>query len=216
MSATVQPAPAERFARLIASLCAAVAARNIRPGKPGLAGPLIVAIWNRLSRMAQRITRLAARLEAGTLKPPRKRPAGSRRTVAEPKPDGTKLPRGFAWLLPLVPGIVFGRTQLQALLDEPEMQAFIAVAPQIGRTLRPLCHLLGLRPLPPLLRLPPKPPPVHPEPLPSEPPASAQAGRTPPAAPPPARLPRKPRTKPPAPEVAPPAIVPPVLAWVFG
>jgi len=209
MSVMPAPAPAARFARLIAALCAAVAARNIRPGKPGLAGPLIVAIWTRLNRMARRVTRLAARVEAGTLTPPRQRPAAPRHSRPRPPPTGIRLPRGFAWLVPLVPEIAFGARQLRVLLDDPEMQALIQAAPQIGRTLRPLCHLLGLQPLPPILHRPPL--------LSRTPPRSAEADRPLPAAPPPgapprARPPRPPRPKPPAPEVARGACGPPVPA----
>ena len=201
MSSTQQPPPAERFASLIAALCAALGTRVTRPGKPGLPGALLIAIWNRLARMAARVTKLAARVEAGTLKPPRKRPAGSRRTPAKPKPAEIKLPRHFAWLLPLVPGIAFGKGHLQVLLDDPEMQALIAAAPQIGRTLRPLCHMLGLRP-PPTLQLPPPAPP---------PPRKAKAARTPPAGPSRAEPPRPPRP-PPARKIARRACGPPLPA----
>ena len=211
MSATLPQTPAARFAATLAALCAAVAARNIRPGKPGLPGPLILAIWTRLRRIANRVAGIFARIEAGTLKPPRRRPAAPRKPAAKPPPNGAKLPRGVAWLLPLVPGIAFGRTQLEALLADPEMQAMLAAAPQLGRSLRPLCHMLGLRPLPPILRLPPKAPPA-----PSDSPAASEAGRKPPAEPARARPPRPPRRPPPAPEVAAPATVPPALAWVFG
>ena len=214
---TLPLTPAARLAGTLAEMRAAVAARTIRPGQPGLPGWLILLIWTRLGRIAQRLARLFAHIAAGTLKPPRKRPPATRRPATRPPPAGArKLPRGSAWLLPLVPGIAFGRTRLEALFADPEMQALLVAAPQLGRSLRPLCHMLGLRPLPPLLRLPPKTPPV-----PSAPPASAKARRTPPAepgsaAPPRARPPRKPRTRPQAPEVALPACVPPALAWVFG
>ena len=46
---------------------------------------------------------------------------------------------------------------LQALLDDPEMRALLAAAPQAGRILRPLWRKLSPRPLPAVLRLPPRP-----------------------------------------------------------
>ncbi len=54
----------------------------------------------------------------------------------------------------LVPQTASGASQLQHLLAEPEMAALIAAAPQMGRILRPLCRMLGVRP-PPGLRAPP-------------------------------------------------------------
>jgi hypothetical protein len=43
--------------------------------------------------------------------------------------------------------------QLYHLLNDPEMKAILATAPQVGRILRPFCRILGL-PLPPELELP--------------------------------------------------------------
>jgi hypothetical protein len=201
MPVTAPPALAARLARLIGALCETVAARIARPGRPGLAGPLIVAICARLHRMAQRVIRLAVAVEAGTLAAPRRRPAASRNTVARRRLMGTTLPRGFAWLVRRVPGIGFGTQQLQALLDEPEMQALIEAAPQICRTLRPLCHMLGLRPLPPILRRSGPAPPRR----------TAACRKPPPAEPPPAEPPRMHRL-PPAQEIAHPAGLRPISA----
>ncbi len=142
--------PAARFARLIAALCEAVAARASGPARPGLAGPLVILIWTRLRRMARRVERIAARLAAGPLPPPRRRLATPRRTAAPPY---QRLPRGRAWLVRLAPAAAFGAGQLQALLDDPAVQTLTEAAPQIGRTLRPLCRMLGVS-LPPFLRLP--------------------------------------------------------------
>ena len=181
------PALAARFARLIAALCEAVAARGGGPGGRGLAGPLVIAIWTRLRRMEFRITRLAARVAAGPLPPPRSRPAAARATVS--RPPELRLPRGFAWLVRLVPAAASGAGQLETLLADPAMKALIEAAPQIGRTLRPLCHLLGVRP-PPILQKPAR-----------VPPRQAEAGRPPPGEPPGA-APRRPHRPRPAPEVA--------------
>ena len=55
--------PADRFARILDGLCAAVAARG--GGRDRLAGPLVILIWSRLRRLAAQIIALAARIEAG-------------------------------------------------------------------------------------------------------------------------------------------------------
>ncbi len=200
MSAIPTPhAPAERFARLLATLLAMLGARLERPGKPGLAGPLIVAIATRLHRIGNRLAHYAARWRAGTLAPPRRRPSvPRRRNPAAKSPDIVPhLPRGKMWLVRLVPGIGIGANHLSILLDDPDMVAMIQAAPQIGRTLRPLWHMLSKDPLPDILR-PPRPV--------SAPPSSADSRSVPPANPPPARPSRPPDTNPsPAPEVAAPA-----------
>ncbi len=167
MSPTAPPAPAERFARLIEGLCRAIAARGVA-GR--LAVPLIVLLWARLRRTAARVAMLAARLRAGTL------PAGcARRRSGRSGPPPRRLPRGFAWLVRLVPEAACSASQLQHLLGEPEMAALIAAAPQMRRMLRPLCRMLGVHPPPGLLA-----PPQARRAPPSRP---AAAGGAPPAGP---------------------------------
>ncbi len=143
------PAPAQTFARLIAGLCRAVA---VAAAKNPLAAPLLLLLWPRLHRLSRRIAALAARIEAGTAgrRPPSPRPAAPR-----PRPPYARLPRRFAWLPRLVPEAAASGSQLQHLLAEPQTAALLA-APQMGRLLRPLCRMLGVRP-PPALTLPPTP-----------------------------------------------------------
>ena len=179
--------PAERFALTMALLLQAVAARVSRPGRPGLAGPLVGAIWLRLKRLTDRFARLAARIAAGALKPPRLRPGRARRAAARPP---SVLPRGFAWLIRLMPGDATRfaaagfASQLRHLLAQPDMQALIAASPRrMGRTLRPLCHILGID-LPPELR---RPPPVRTDPAPPDAPAPCRQGAAGGALPPQAR-----------------------------
>ncbi|HST76425.1 MAG TPA: hypothetical protein VLJ20_13695, partial [Acetobacteraceae bacterium] len=81
---------------------------------------------------------------------------------------------------------------LQALLDDPEMRALLAASPQAGRILRPLWRKLSPRPLPAVLRLPPRP--RKPRPPRVKPPVVARvkpargAPSARPAGPPPLRL----------------------------
>jgi hypothetical protein len=72
------------------------------------------------------------------------------------KPGWSVLPRTFGWLKSLVlPDRQYCATSFNLLLhDDAEMKALIAAAPvQIGRVLRPFCHILGLE-VPAELRLP--------------------------------------------------------------
>ncbi len=162
-------APADRFALLIEALCRAVAARA---RAQRLAGPLLILVWSRLHRMALRFAALAARVRTGRLPA---RLAARRPSRSGPPPR--LLPHGFAWLVRLVPEAAASGSQLQHLLEDPELAALLAAAPQAGRILRPLCRMLGVRPPPGPLTLP-----RHSRtPLPPRPGASGQP--PPPAAP---------------------------------
>ena len=180
------PAPAERLTLIITLLCRAVAARG-----PGglLAAPLVRLIWSRLSRLAARVGRLAARIEAGTPPAPPRKPAAR---PSRPRPP-LRLPRGAAWLVRLVPEAAAGASQLQYLLAEPEMAELIAASPQMGRLLRPLCRMLGVAPPPDIA----KPSPVAPA-APRRPAVPVPKAASPPApAPPPHRTAPAPRGHPP-------------------
>jgi hypothetical protein len=178
-----QPAPpglSRTFGLIIGGLCEAVA-RRIAADRT--AGPLIILTVDRLRHLLARFTSLAARAQAGKLRPPRQRAAPPRREpppgeapppeeappgdpIPNPKPPGQRerlLPQKFGWLIRFVPyeAACFG-SQLQHQLSQPEMVALIEAAPQAaGRILRPLCWMLAI-PLPPTLR--PKPRPARPKP----------------------------------------------------
>jgi hypothetical protein len=195
----VQTAPAplslsRTFGLIIGGLCASVAKRI---AADRTAGPLILLTVARLRHLLARFTKLAARAEAGKLRPPRPRTVRPRREPppggppapggppppgealpGDPTPDPTPprqpeglLPRKFGWLIRFVPyeAACFG-SQLQHQLSQPEMMALLEAAPQAGRILRPLCWMLAI-PLPPNLRLPPRPrkprPPKQPRPEPT-------------------------------------------------
>ena len=186
------PAPAERFDRLIAALCRAVAGRGLARG---LAGPLIVLIWSRLRRLAARFAALSARIAAGRARRIRcrRRPRATARRTAR-----RALPQSRAWLIRLVPEAAASGEQLRYLLAEPEMAALVAAAPQMRRLLRPLCRMLGVR-LPPLA-----PPPV--------PPATSTVAGAPPRTGPRATAPPAPGRPPPVPPTLRRPHPPPVAA----
>lgn len=113
-----------------------------------LAGPLVAMVWSYLSRLRHRV---AARIAAGP-RPSRPRTSSAARTSAA----SSRLPRRRAWLRSLIPGTAGAGAQLAHLLAEPDMAALIAADPALGRTIRPLCRLLGIRP-PPSLEPPRRP-----------------------------------------------------------
>jgi hypothetical protein len=158
--------PTERFAAILLCVSKAVGSRT----GWGLHLWVIALIVNRIRRVKQGFFRLAARIQAGSYVP---RKATTRRQPAERKPPRKNpLPRKFAWLLPLVPEATCYGSHLQNLLAEPEMAALMAAAPvPMRRLLGPLCHMLGVRPPPPIARprkprqpraKPPDPPPRPP------------------------------------------------------
>ncbi len=163
----VAPTPAENFATIIRWLSQAVIAMM---GGERLPLPLIALIVDRLRRVKQRFSHVAARVHAGlyvpcrSTTPPRKRPG-------QPPPPASKLPQTFGWLLTLVPEAVQYRGQLEILLRDPEMAALLAAAPgPMARPLRSLCRMLGLPP-PPILAPPPRAEPKTRPPKPERPPA---------------------------------------------
>jgi hypothetical protein len=164
---STQPMPV-RFALIIEGLCRATAARI---SADRTSGPLILLIVARLRHLLARFTKLAARAQAGKLRPPRQRTVRPRaapppgdpppdHSAPDPKPPRQPerlLPQKFGWLIRFVPyeAACFG-SQLQHLMSQPEMAVLIEAAPQAGRILRPLCWMLQID-LPPALRLPPRP-----------------------------------------------------------
>jgi hypothetical protein len=133
--------------------------------REGLArGPqeLVRVTYNRIRRLERRFNALVAQWRAGTL------PAA--RAVRLPTPPPCPLPqgegdssqraawpfpRGRGWIVRLLapstgPGCV---GTLCLAWEDPEMAEFFAAAPQVGRILRPLAHMIGA-PLPGWLRLP--------------------------------------------------------------
>ena len=123
-----------------------------------------MGLWKRLRRVLDA-------WQAGTLRPPREPKGVLRKVTPHPDPppqvgrERTQaagagwrkvLPRTFGWLKALVlPDRQHCVTAFNLLLHaDAEMQAAIAAAPaQIGRVLRPFCHILGLT-VPAELRLP--------------------------------------------------------------
>jgi hypothetical protein len=153
----------ERFDLLIRRLCDAVA---IQSAKWAYITPLMVLVWGRLRRMSRRFAALAARMEAGRLKPPRP-------SVRNPDPGKTRPPRPPApWPpVPSTPGWLLHYVQLEAaatanllrhmLEHDPEMRALLEAAPQLGRILRPLLRMVSPAPLPATLVRPPRPAPTR-------------------------------------------------------
>jgi hypothetical protein len=147
----------ERFDWVIQRLCDAVA---IQSAKWAYITPLMVLVWGRLRRMSRRFASLAARMEAGRLKPPRP-------VVENPDPGVTRPPRPPPPRppFPSSPGWLLHYVQLEAaatanllrhmIEHDPQMRALLEAAPQLGRILRPLLFMVSPAPLPARLTPPP-------------------------------------------------------------
>jgi hypothetical protein len=159
----------------------------------GITQPELNLVVRRWQQIRQSLDRIVARLRAGTYKPRQRRTAKPHTraspSVRKPIPPGTPAQK-FGWLLPLIPArkgeywhANAERERLERLLYEPEMVTLIQAAPAaLGRPLRSLCWMFGLKP-PPILAPPrsPKPKPApkprapRPPPLPSRPPSRPDA-----------------------------------------
>ena len=171
--------PPERFRHLIDVITRAVGAHTGWDQRMSLT--LIGLITERLRGIKRSFLRLAASIQAGRY---RRRAFSARPRDARIPAD--KLPKTPGWLEGFLPETVHFRGFLDEMLRDPEMEALIQSAPDaLGRPLRSLCRMIGLRP-PPILARPPR-----------AAPAPRQA--------PPARTPETPPAKPPAPRHKPPA-----------
>lgn len=142
----------DRFAMVIDGLCRAVAARG---SERVMSSALIILIWTRLRRCNVRFQALVVQIITGALRAGSAGPRGAKAQATPAAPrvcrpilsgiERPVVPRGFAWLLVLVPTTAAGfASQLRHLLTDPEMVALLSATPQMGELLRPLCRMLGL------------------------------------------------------------------------
>ena len=144
-----------RFARAIALLRSLVA--NF--GAFGLPTfPFVDAACHRLERLGRRLDTLLRKYEAGTLPPPK--PARPRHShekparPAKPKTPAQSLPTRYGWMQHWVR--LANQSGIDHLIAHPDLPAVLAAAPQAGRILRPLCHMLAI-PRPDFLATNPRP-----------------------------------------------------------
>jgi hypothetical protein len=130
---------ADRFALTLEGLCRAVAACVGR----GMAGWMILLVWQRVRRAEVRIQGLLTRFRLGKVQV--RAVAPGRRVGVSRRVGVRALPRGVGWLLPLVPSeAACFAGQLGAVLAEPEMVALLRAVPQARRVLAPVCRMLGV------------------------------------------------------------------------
>jgi hypothetical protein len=147
------------LALIIEGLSGVMGARSAKDRSVPTTAALIFLAWTRLRRLCGRFEALMAKVGAGRLvapaarlrtqaSPQRHRLPGLPQPLSPPQPH--KLPRGFGWLLRLVPETAAYRGQVEYLLAKPDMAALLAASPQARRILRPLCHMLMIEPVPAL------------------------------------------------------------------
>ena len=147
--------PPERFRHLIDVITRAVVAHTGWDQRMSLT--LIGLITERLRGIKWTFLRLAACIQAGRYRrrafSPRPRDASGH---APPIRGADPLPKKSGWLEDLLPETVQFRGFVDQMLRNPEMEALIRAAPDaLGRPLRSLCRMIGLRP-PPILARPPR------------------------------------------------------------
>ena len=110
-------------------------------GNWGLEPVLALVLYRRISGIAGRIERMLVRFRAGRLWTVARRTG---RVGAFACGERT-LPRRFGWLVRAGGHRAAGYgTQLQAVLDAPEMADLLAASAQARRILRPLCRALAV------------------------------------------------------------------------
>ncbi len=139
------PSLTDRISLSLRGLRAAVAERM---AGNAVAVALITLIYFKLQRIEDRVLWLIAAAREGRLRGgwacPGRAPAVRVKVSAPPV---LSLPRGFAWLVRLVPYKAAGYgSQLRHLFGDAEMVALLAASPQLRKALRPLCRMLGIEP----------------------------------------------------------------------
>src|SRR4051794_17085501 len=87
---------AETFALILDNLLRHFSTHSHRKGMPAA---LAILIWSRIARLRRRFADIVARLQAGTLRPPRKRAPRTSKAPSKPRP----LPGSYGWLIRMVP-----------------------------------------------------------------------------------------------------------------
>ncbi len=143
----------QRLTRIVVTLATSL---NIFAPRVKMPVSLCQSLYRRLIRLHTRLQVLIAR---GPM-PVRPKPATPRTTHANPKQSTIEFypPTNFGWLFHMFPDtdIRAMRGHLLNLLDEPETQSLITSHPMLARSIRPLCHMLCIKP-PACLKLPSRP-----------------------------------------------------------
>ena len=144
----------DRFVSIIEGLLRAL---SIQARHRHSNGALLLLAWKRFQRTRLRFIDLVTRMRAGTLPAAvaRRSRAGVARTVPV-VPPAVVVPRRFGWVHRMMDEpwhLNCWRNEMEVMLEDPELLAVLAAAPQMGRELRPLCHMLAIKP-PPALMLP--------------------------------------------------------------
>ena len=136
--------------------------------------PLVCRVWSRVSTANMRFIRLTGLVAAGRWS--NRAPATTvRQTTPTPRaerPPAPSYPTAHGWIVHAIGWEAAGYTcQLEHLLADPAMVAFIAATPAAARILRPIVHMLGADPGPGLPGIPrPCPRPIpQPQPQPEPP-----------------------------------------------
>jgi hypothetical protein len=121
-----------------------------------LASVLVLLAWRLVGVVGLRLERMMARFAAGR---PMRRVAGLRAPCVPSGGDGVEIvadgsasvaairvwPRQFAWMVRAAAHEAAGfGLQLQAVLAQPDMVAFLQATPQAARLLTPICRMLGV------------------------------------------------------------------------
>jgi hypothetical protein len=119
-------------------------------GKLGWLGEALAwLVYRRLGEVCGKLERMVARYQAGRLWRRGVRVSGGlgegavRRRVSRER----IWPRKFGWLVRAASWQAAGfGSQLRAVLEHPEMVAFLQAAPQAARVLGPVCRMLAIEP----------------------------------------------------------------------
>jgi hypothetical protein len=117
----------------------------------GITRAFLNLVVRRLDQNRDRIHRITTQIREGTYRPrtPSGKPRKPRDKIPRPPRPPDDIPQKFGWLAPMIRPEAGGRGYLDLLLRDPEMVAMIEIAPTaLGRPLRSLCWMFGMKPPP--------------------------------------------------------------------
>jgi len=184
MTAQTQPPTPGGIERFSAWLLHFVMDIGGRIGWGGITQPACRLITRRIGESKRRILRIVASIRAGAYTLRRRASAPRGPAIRKPAPPEA-IPQKFGWAADLLPKDAGPfRNSIVYLLQDPEMIRLLQTAPgPLGRPLRSLCWMFGLRP-PPILappKRPPRPRPPKPAPAAASPEAPGPRPRLPPS-----------------------------------
>lgn len=111
----------------------------------GVPAPFLLELREHVAALGRNVVAVLRRMADGTLRRQPAQHAPRPSVMRRPPTVFRTLPRGWLWLVRVVQETMSSGYQLQACLDQQDLPAMFAAAPQLRRALLPLATMLGVK-----------------------------------------------------------------------